>query len=371
LSEGLATTSEDFKDLFENAPCGYLSVLPDGRIEAANRAMSEWTGFSHEELVGEKLHDILLFASRIFLETHVMPLLHMQRDVGEIALDFATKDGAKLPTLVNASERVDADNRHISTRLVVLKAVDRRQFERELVKARNEAETAILAEREVSELREQFIAVLGHDLRNPLAAIASGVRLLGKETISERGLLVLSLMDGSVTRAAGLIDNVLDFARGRLGGGLTLSRERNAPLREVLEHVISELRSIAKDRIIEVLLAIDRPVDCDPSRLGQLVSNLLGNALTHGATDRPISVGCVTSDAGLEFWVANGGKPISSEALEQLFQPFFRGKVAPSQQGLGLGLYIASEIAAAHGGELNAVSSHEETRFTFTMPLIE
>ena len=164
-----------------------------------------------------------------------------------------------------------------------------------------------------------------------------------------------------------LIDNVLDFARGRLGGGLSLSRQPVA-LTPVLEQVVAELRGIAPDR--EMLADIDLPerVDCDPTRIGQLVSNLIGNAITHGARDQPIRVHADASGDAMELWVANGGTPIPAEAMDRLFQPFFRGEVRPSQQGLGLGLHIASEIARAHGGTLTVTSEERETRFTFRMP---
>ena len=117
--------------------------------------------------------------------------------------------------------------------------------------------------------------------------------------------------------------------------------------------------------------ALKGPVDCDPFRVGQMISNLLGNALTHGAADEPVRIHAGITDGHLEIWVANGGKPIPPATMERLFQPFFRGEVRPSQQGLGLGLHIASEIASAHGGMLSVVSNGQETRFTFRMPLGE
>ncbi len=167
---------------------------------------------------------------------------------------------------------------------------------------------------------------------------------------------------------SGLIDNVLDFARGRLGGGISLSRDANRPLEPVLRQVVDELRT--HEREIEAEFEIDRPVNCDRSRIGQLASNLIGNALTHGAVDQPIKVFASTRTGVFELWVSNGGEPISKAAMEKLFQPFFRGEVRDGQQGLGLGLYIAWEIAHAHDGTLTVASSPEETRFTFRMPLV-
>lgn len=360
---------DDFEDLFDNAPCGYLSLHPDGRIAMANAAVGAWTGCRPEQLVGKRIHDIVTFSTKIFLETQVFPLLRMQGSVSDVTLDLATPEGGKVPTRIHATECRDTTGRHLSTRMILLKAVDRRKYERELASAKNEAEQAVAIEREAAVMREQFIAVLGHDLRNPLASIGGGVRMLGKDVVSERGKRILGLMEGSVVRASALIENVLDFARGRLGGGLTLSAERDVPLEAVLGQVIAELRSIAPERTIEVDIAIDRPVDCDPTRLGQLVSNLLGNALTHGASDEPVRVACSTRDDRLKIAIANGGSPIPAETLARLFQPFFRGGSGSKGDGLGLGLYIASQIAKAHGGELVATSCDIETRFTFLMPL--
>ena len=110
-------------------------------------------------------------------------------------------------------------------------------------------------------------------------------------------------------------------------------------------------------------------MNCDPSRLGQMVSNLLANGLTHGAPNAPVRIHAATVGGELEVSVANGGKPIPPATRERLFQPFFRGEAQPSQNGLGLGLHIASEIAKAHGGAIEVASTTEETSFTFRMPL--
>ncbi len=226
-------------------------------------------------------------------------------------------------------------------------------------------------EQEASVLREQFIAVLGHDLRNPLASISAGARMLLKDPPADRRTVLLEMLQGSTVRMALLIDNVLDFARGRLGKGIPLELRPDVLLSPVLEQIVSESRIGLPDRVIESDFDLPLPIRCDPSRIGQLVSNLLGNALTHGSHADPVRVHANTADGALVISVANGGAPISPGAMERLFQPFFRGEVRPSQQGLGLGLYIASEIAKAHGGAVTVTSSESETRFTFRMPLDE
>ena len=134
--------AEDLEDLYENAPCGYLSLAPDGRIVKANATLSAWLGFSAEELLKKRFHDLLNVAGRIFFETHFAPLLRMQGFFHEVALDFVTMDGTKLPVLANAMERRDDQGDLLFTRITIFKAVDRRRYERDLVDARAAAEAA-------------------------------------------------------------------------------------------------------------------------------------------------------------------------------------------------------------------------------------
>ncbi len=184
--------------------------------------------------------------------------------------------------------------------------------------------------------------------------------------LTEKALTILQMMQASVVRMSGLINNVMDFARGRLGGGLNLDR-RNKSLGPVLDHVIAEFRMSQPDRAIETEFSLAEPVNCDRSRIAQLASNLIGNALVYGHRDKPVRVAATTEGATFTLSVSNAGDPIPPETLERLFLPFSRGAVLPNQQGLGLGLYIASEIAQAHGGTIEVSSTAEETRFTFRM----
>ena len=178
----------------------------------------------------------------------------------------------------------------------------------------------------------------------------------------------MGLIQKSVSRMAGLIDDVLDFARGRLGGGLQVNRNIEVWLGPVLEQVVNELRAAWPGRAMETQLSLNRSVNCDPNRIAQLLSNLVGNALTHGAENEPVHISASTEGNSFELAVTNHGEPIPPPILEHLFQPFFRVSHRPGHEGLGLGLYIASQIARAHGGTLDVVSSTRETRFTARIP---
>lgn len=360
---------DDFEDMFENAPCAYITLLPNGRIERVNKTLLGWIGHTAEHMAGKRFSDFLNMAGRIYFETHIAPLLRMQGFFNEFAIDMVTAAGEPLQMIANALEGRDAVGKALFTRLALIKATDRRRYEHDLLEARDLAKTSLASERETSELREQFIAVLGHDLRNPLASISAGARILGREAKSDKEHQVIAMLETTVLRMASLIDNVLDFARGRLGGGLTLDRDTRKPLEPVLHQVIDELRLGSPGREIQAEYAIDVPVNCDRSRIGQLVSNLVGNALSHGASNEPVRVRAATEEGLFSLSVANGGEPIPEAAMGRLFEPFFRGEVRASRQGLGLGLHIAAQIAKAHEGTLTVRSTSEETRFTFLMPL--
>ena len=229
------------------------------------------------------------------------------------------------------------------------------------------SEASLLDERKTSELREQFIAVLGHDLRNPLTAILSSAEMLQRSPPDDRTARFSRIIQASAERISGMINNLLDFARGRLGGGVPIVRQPEA-LGALLAEVVSEFRAGQPDRVIDAVFSLPVPVICDPGRIAQLFSNLLANALAYGNTDEPIRVRAEIVDGTFELWVANAGDPIPPTAQAELFQPFYRTEAQSGGGGLGLGLYIASEIAKAHGGSLTVASSPDETRFTFRMP---
>ena len=366
----------DFEDMVENGPFGYVSLLPNGRVGYVNSALLEWSGCTTGQVLGRPLVELLTVPGRIYYETHLAPLLRMQGFFSEVALDLLKDDGEPLYTIANANEARDSEGRPTSIRIAFIKSIDRRRYEQELLRSREMARAAAEAteeklkrEHQMAELREQFIAVLGHDLRNPLAALSAGARILDRTVQSEKERQIIAMMQTTVTRMAGLIDDVLDLARGRLGGGIVVEHKAGKPLEAVLTQVVDELRLASPGREILADLHVDRPVDCDSSRIGQMLSNLLGNALTHGSASTPVIVRAETRDEAFELSVSNAGERIPPEAMDKLFEPFFRGKARASRQGLGLGLYIASQIAKAHGGELVATSNPEETTFTFTMPV--
>ncbi|QGZ28589.1 GAF domain-containing sensor histidine kinase [Stutzerimonas stutzeri] len=276
-------------------------------------------------------------------------------------------DGSFFGT-VCALDPLPADLAHVTTQAMMESFAKLLAIQLEAEEHFEATEAALLDAQQTAEVREQFIALLGHDLRNPLSSIMSGAQLLQRRSQDPAVLGIADHMLTATRRASRLVDDVLDFARGRLGNGIPLNIRPCDTLHETLRHIVSEMQNAYPQRWIEADIAPVDLVRCDSDRLAQLLSNLLANALTHGASGGRVRV-CACIEAGrFVLSVNNQGTPIPPERLGQLFKPYWRGS-SDTQSGLGLGLFIANEIARSHGGSMQARSSAEAgTTFVFSMP---
>lgn len=242
------------------------------------------------------------------------------------------------------------------------------QLQNEL-KREHEA-SALRNERASGELRDQFIAILGHDLRNPLQAIYATSELLERRLTDAVHVNMAARIRASARRMSTLIDDVLDFARARLGGGIGVDIEPVADIESALSNVVTELQDGKPDRRIQLEIAIDSPVECDVARTQQVLSNLIANALTHGSADSPVKVYVATTNSDLIMRVWNDGTPIPAGNLAKIFEPFWRQSSEAGRGGLGLGLHICSQIVRAHGGQLTVTSNATQgTEFAVRLPL--
>jgi signal transduction histidine kinase len=235
---------------------------------------------------------------------------------------------------------------------------------------RERAQNALRDERAASELREQFIAILGHDLRNPLQAISATSALIARKFSDPVLTSMAARINANSKRMSSLIDDVLDFARGRLGGGFGIRVEEVHDIDAGLLAVVQELQDGQPSRQIIADISVTRTVRCDIGRVQQLASNLIGNALIHGAPQSPVRVTAFADDSDLIIEVWNEGEPIPPDSIEKVFEPFWRHSIPGSRQGLGLGLYICSQIVRGHSGRLTVTSMKDSgTRFTARLPL--
>jgi signal transduction histidine kinase len=223
--------------------------------------------------------------------------------------------------------------------------------------------------RDQAALQERFMAILGHDLRNPLNAVLMAARRLKQANVSERWARSIDYVISGARRMARLIDHLLDLARARQAGGIPVNLAPGTDLREIVRAAVDEL-SAAQPRA-EIVLEADEPISgaWDPDRLAQVASNLIGNAIVHGTGRVEVSVRSNGQEAILE--VQNGGAPMSPSVIPHIFEAFQRpaGDLAAHGDGLGLGLFIAERIVAAHGGTIAVRSNADEgTIFVVTMP---
>jgi two-component system, sensor histidine kinase and response regulator len=217
------------------------------------------------------------------------------------------------------------------------------------------------------QLNEMFVGILGHDLRNPLAALLAGIDLLTLKTHDEEHAKILGRMKVSAARMQDMITELLDLTHVRFVPGLGLKRaEKPVHLHELLQRTIEELGSAHRGRE----LALEGLPTCtltgDPERLLQLFSNLMANALVHGAAGTRVTARIVGCDREVAVEVHNEGA-IPRDVIDTLFEPFKRPR--GRRGGLGLGLYIAHQIAQAHGGRIEVQSSEVAgTVFTVRLP---
>jgi signal transduction histidine kinase len=236
--------------------------------------------------------------------------------------------------------------------------------------ARQQDQSALRGAHADNELREQFIAILGHDLRNPLQAVYSAGVLLEKKITDPTLKGVAARIRVSVKRMSSLINDVLDFARGRLGEGMGVRVAEVEDIDAGLNAVVREFQDGQPDRQILANISVTRKVRCDLGRVQQVASNLIGNALKHGAPQGPVKISAQAEESDLVINVWNTGEPIPPENLDKICEPFWRHSPGGNREGLGLGLYICSQIVRAHGGTLSVTSSHENgTNFTARLPL--
>ena len=291
-------TAQESEELLDTAPCGLMQTTDDGLFLRVNRTFCQWVGSSPEALVGvRRFQDLLTVGGRLFHQTHWSPLLRMQGSVSEVKLEVQHTDGSTLPMVLNAIRRTNG-----VTDLAAYVARDRDRYERELVAARKRQESLVAEAKQLHAeaqdralFAEQMIGIVSHDLRNPLSAIMTGTALLSARGLSEHQQRTLGRITRSTERATALIGDLLDFTQARLGGGLSVSREP-CKLHDVIAETIEELRLAYPDREIKHVRTGDGEVRVDGHRLGQLVGNLVSNAIAYGDKGTPVTV---TGDPGL------------------------------------------------------------------------
>jgi signal transduction histidine kinase len=238
-----------------------------------------------------------------------------------------------------------------------------------LEQARQHAERLLVEQADAAHFNEMFVGILGHDLRNPLGAILTAAQLMLRRNPDEKTVRPLTRILSSGERMARMIEQLLDFTRARIGGGIPLSH-RDIDLEPLIRQIVDEEELAATGWAFDVSFDGDRKGSWDPDRLAQVFSNLISNAVRHGSPSKPLRLAVDGRQAAfVDITVHNVGT-IPPPVLPALFDPF-RGtrSVQGGSQGLGLGLFISAQVIKAHGGEIRVDSSPDAgTTFSIRLP---
>ena len=370
----------DAEELFEHAPCGYLVTLADGRIIRTNATMNTLIGEPPERLAAMRFQDLLPKAGRIYYDTHVRPLLAMQGFVREMALDLHAPNGGKtVPVVMNAIQTLDAGGQPHRLRITVFDATDRRQYERELLLARRVANEALETQRIAREQAERavrakddFLALVSHELRSPLSAILGWTQVLrrmGHDT--EKLAQGLDVIERNTRMQSRLVEDLLDMSR-MVAGKLRMDVQE-VSLAEVIEESLETVTPSAVARGIRLQKILDPKVRVsgDPGRLQQVFWNLLSNAIKFTPHDGYVRVVMERVNSHIEVSVIDSGQGMSSDVVAHAFERFRQstGSSGRKTEGLGLGLAIVKHLVEMHGGSIDARSEGAGLGSTFLIKL--
>jgi len=224
-------------------------------------------------------------------------------------------------------------------------------------------ENLLIEERQYSRHRNTIISVLAHDLNNPLSAIISLTQFMYFKTEDTHQKNTAKVMYDAAIRMKDLINNVLDFARGKFSGGIKVDKKPHQ-MEPIITTVLNEAKVTQGNKTITTHFNLTPSVRCDKVRMSQVFSNLISNAIKHSRTDATIHIDAQISNGRFNFNITNESTPIPDSILRNIFKPFVRFKDRHTG-GLGLGLYISKEIVSEHGGDIRVTCSDGCVTFRF------
>jgi PAS domain S-box-containing protein len=354
IEEALQRTSEEIRDLYNNAPCGYHSLDSAGTVVRINATELHWLGYSREEVVGKLKFSDLLTPASLQCFRHEFARLKQTGSRRDLEVELIRKDGSTFPVLVSASAIHDAEGKYLMSRSTVFDHTERRRLEAQLREQAHELQ-------KVDERKDRFLATLSHELRNPLATIRNTVELLRRGALDDRAALerARGVIDRQARHIASLVNDLLDVSR--IARGKVALRRAPIDLGAVLSQALEASGPAFESGGHAVCVELpETPVrlEGDFVRLAQVFANLLGNAAKYTPPGGRIHM-CV--EAGAEevvVRVRDTGVGIAAEMLPHIFEPFAQADAGSvrSQGGLGIGLALVRSLVQLHGGSVGALS---------------
>lgn len=342
------TPDSFFQELYDQAPCAYLILSADGTIVQANQTFLAWSRYRWQDLHNRRFTDLMTVGARMLYQLHILPRLHLEMVVTEALCDLVCADGTIMPVLYNIRHRPDGTEQEGVYWLALFSIYTRRAYERELLDARKRAEDA-------SAMHEQFMALVSHELKTPVANVAEGFQQLARRlhAIYPRESAVTQYLAEQVASMHSMITALFDVSRIEAGQFQVHLSVCN--MVAIIQNTIRKLAPHPDPQRIsfQPITAVVSVVG-DPERLAQVVQIVLENALKYSPTYTTITVWMTLSDDTVRVSVQDYGYGIAQEAMPHLFERFYRvvQPYATDQSGLGIGLYLAREIIALHHGTI-------------------
>jgi sigma-B regulation protein RsbU (phosphoserine phosphatase) len=376
----LRLTAENVEDLYEQAPCGYCSCLPDGTLVKLNQTLLRWLGYTREELVASRcLQELLTIGARLHYESYCAPLLLLQGQVREMSYQLRRQDGTTLPVLMNAMLLRDANDQPLVIRVTLFDITERRKYEQELLRARAEAdhqrEQLTIKNEQLTRINgelDNFVYTASHDLKQP-ASNMQGLFEELKRTASfhdSEAEHMLVMFDEALRQILGTIEGMTEVVQ--LQRQLDQVPLETVELQPFTEEIIRNLQPLhAPAAIFTLDFAAAPTVRMTRPALHSLLYNLLSNAIRYAHPDRLAHVRVSTVQVGemLVLSVRDNGRGIDLERhgrdLFQLFRRFH-----PEVMGSGVGLYLVNRLVHQAGGRVEVDSVvNEGTTFRMYLPV--
>jgi len=383
----VSTTPPSGDELFERAACGLLLTDAGGIVVRANATALAWLGYDEDALVGrQRMLDLLPVGARLFYHTHCQPILQALGSVAEIQVDVRNAEGARVPMLINIMRHGEGDS--LFDHWALFKASDRRAYERELLAARKAAEAALEARRgaeaqlqrlnaqlsKADRRKDEFLATLSHELRNPLAPMRSALDVLHLKFGQGADQRLLHAFDRQLRHLTRLVDDLMEVSR--ITQGCMQLRRAPVELGALVRGAAHDLAATmdAAHHVLRLSLP-EAPlfVDGDATRLSQVVINLLTNAAKYTPDGGRIDLHLAGEDGAAVIRVRDTGIGIPESALATIFDMFSQLEPAleRSRGGLGIGLALVRGIVELHGGTIHADSAGpgRGSEFSVRLPL--
>jgi PAS domain S-box-containing protein len=359
----------EVQDLYDNAPCGYHSLDPNGRIIRVNQTELNWLGYTREEVLGHSLLEFITDESRAaFQET--FPSFKQQGSLKDFELEMLRQDGSIFPVLISATAIYDKEGKYLTSRSTLFDDTERKQAMETLRLANSEMKRAM-------RMKDEFLANMSHELRTPLNAILGLSESLLEQTagpINEKQQKYLGTVNESGRHLLELINDILDLAK--IESGQIKLEPGKVNINTVCDASLRMIKQLAQKKNQTVAVEIENEIGhvwADERRLKQMMVNLLSNAVKFTPSEGQLGlrVRVDHNEMKLLMTVWDHGIGIRDEDLKRLFRPFVQldSSLSRESAGTGLGLALVAEMARLHGGSISVSSQPGQgSEFTINLP---